>query len=284
LSIGVYSFDGRRRKRAYVRTGFARSFMAVAERSDTALNASRGLQRLNASRGLLASRCVRPHRPDPAAAQLQPWFGELYAEGALGRLLDVGCGRVTPLPLPASVYLVGIDVDARAVAENESLDERIVGNIEDHPLPPDSMDAVLCWNVLEHLPEPERALENIARTLRAGGILAISVPNLYSLKGIITKLTPYSFHRWAYRRLLGSQLTPYRTYMRRVIGPKALPRVCGRHGLELEYRQLYAPAFEERLPMVLRITWKLTLRVLNALSLGRYDPGLSEAIFLFRKT
>jgi SAM-dependent methyltransferase len=210
-------------------------------------------------------------------------FDQLHANGALERVLDVGCGRVPPLHLPASVFLVGIDVDARAVAENESLDERIVGNIEDHPLPPESMDAVVCWNVLEHLAEPERAVENMARALRAGGVLAISAPNPYSLKGILTKLTPYCFHRWAYRRLLGSQLTPYRTCMRRAIGPGILPRVCSRYGLDLEYHQLHRATLEDFLPRPLGITWRAMLTVLKGLSFGRYDPSLSEAVFLFRK-
>jgi SAM-dependent methyltransferase len=220
---------------------------------------------------------------DPAAAELQAAFDRLYAEGGLGRVLDVGCGRVPALAIPSDVHLVGIDVDGRAVAENESLDERIVGDVQRYPLPSKSMDAVLCWNVLEHLVEPERAIEKIAQALRDGGILAVSVPNPYSLKGILTKLTPYAFHRWAYRRLLGSSLTPYPTYMRRIIAPKALARACSRHGLELEYSEVQAAKIEERLPLLLRIAWKCAEMSLRALSFGRYEPTLSEAVFLFRK-
>src|SRR5687768_16793915 len=99
----------------------------------------------------------------PPTAELAAVFSDMHAEGGLRRVLDVGCGSAPAVAIPADVHLIGIDVDERAVTENESLNERIVGDVQRYPLPPDSMDAVLCWNVLEHLAEPERAIENIAR-------------------------------------------------------------------------------------------------------------------------
>jgi 2-polyprenyl-3-methyl-5-hydroxy-6-metoxy-1,4-benzoquinol methylase len=210
----------------------------------------------------------------------------MHADGSLHTVLDFGCGRITPLKVPPEVSLIGVDVDEEAVSANESLDERIVADIQcdlSSRIVPRSIDAALCWNVLEHLQDPERAIENVARSLRPKAILAVGTPNPFSLKGVLTKLTPYGFHRWAYRKLLGSPLTPHPTVMRLEIAPRALPSLCKRYGLELEHYELRAGNVHERLPLLFRIGWILTDSLLTVLSVGRYDPGLSEAFFLFRK-
>jgi SAM-dependent methyltransferase len=44
------------------------------------------------------------------------------------------------------------------------------------PLPDDKFDLVLCTEVLEHIPEHEEALNELARVMNAGGWLLITVP------------------------------------------------------------------------------------------------------------
>lgn len=45
------------------------------------------------------------------------------------------------------------------------------------PLPDASFDAVICSEVLDHTPEPERAIHEMARVLVPGGKLLMTVPN-----------------------------------------------------------------------------------------------------------
>jgi ubiquinone/menaquinone biosynthesis C-methylase UbiE len=45
------------------------------------------------------------------------------------------------------------------------------------PLPDDSVDAVLALEVLEHVPRPHSVLEEMARVLKPGGRVVISVPS-----------------------------------------------------------------------------------------------------------
>ena len=52
----------------------------------------------------------------------------------------------------------------------------IVSDIAAIPEPDNSFDAVLCSEVLEHLPEPTRALDEFARLLKPGGKLIITAP------------------------------------------------------------------------------------------------------------
>ncbi|MFQ3633164.1 methyltransferase domain-containing protein [Roseiflexus sp.] len=45
------------------------------------------------------------------------------------------------------------------------------------PLPDASFDAVVCWDVIEHVQSPDRVLGEIARVLRPGGVALVTVIN-----------------------------------------------------------------------------------------------------------
>lgn len=57
--------------------------------------------------------------------------------------------------------------------------------LEDVRPDPESADLVLLWHVLEHVDDPNRALEFAARMLRPGGKIVVSVPRLDSLQARI---------------------------------------------------------------------------------------------------
>jgi len=55
----------------------------------------------------------------------------------------------------------------------------IVGDIHSLPLPDESVEAVICIAVLEHVEEPIKAMKEIYRVLKPGGYAFIYVPFLY---------------------------------------------------------------------------------------------------------
>jgi len=55
----------------------------------------------------------------------------------------------------------------------------IVGDIQALPMPDNSVDAVICIAVLEHVEEPQRAMKEIWRVLKPGGYCFLYVPFLY---------------------------------------------------------------------------------------------------------
>lgn len=75
---------------------------------------------------------------------------------------------------------------------------RVQGNVEALPFANEVFDAVVCSYVLQHLAHPERALSELARSLRPGGLLLAAVPNSpQPLKALNQWVQP----RWiAYRR------------------------------------------------------------------------------------
>jgi len=93
-------------------------------------------------------------------------------------ILDAGCGTGLNLAsLPAGS--VGIDLNPRNVAlvRQRLPHQRVVeGDIEDLPFADGEFATVLCTEVLEHVPYPDRALAEFRRVLRPGGQLIGSVP------------------------------------------------------------------------------------------------------------
>jgi SAM-dependent methyltransferase len=102
------------------------------------------------------------------------------------RLLDLGAGMggfavataLAGAETTASEYNRAYCGIIQRRAARYSLDLPIVNAAgEDLPLPTASYDAVVCWDVIEHVQNPERVLAEVARVLRPGGSALMTVIN-----------------------------------------------------------------------------------------------------------
>jgi 2-polyprenyl-3-methyl-5-hydroxy-6-metoxy-1,4-benzoquinol methylase len=105
-----------------------------------------------------------------------------YVDG--GRLLEIGCGLGQFATVAGRRFnvlaadLVPAVVHEAAAASGAS---GIAASASALPLADATIDAVCCFDVLEHLETPESCLAEVRRVLRPGGIFFISVPNPGSL-------------------------------------------------------------------------------------------------------
>ena len=106
--------------------------------------------------------------------------------GSLGarpreRILEVGCGAGNLLKAVPAGILHGTDLStfvlskARRLLSGRAALTRSAG--EDLPYRDACFDKVYCSEVLEHLAGPGRAVAEMARVLKPGGVLVLSVPN-----------------------------------------------------------------------------------------------------------
>ncbi len=100
------------------------------------------------------------------------------------RVLDVGCGSGygTAELAEEAHWVVGVD-DDRSILRTVRQRYRaanlswVVASAERLPFQDASLDVVCCFQVLEHLPAPERFLAETRRVLRPGGLLVLTTPN-----------------------------------------------------------------------------------------------------------
>jgi ubiquinone/menaquinone biosynthesis C-methylase UbiE len=149
---------------------------------------------------------------------------------------------------------------------NDGLD--IVSDITNIPEPDASFDAIMCIEVLEHVPDPARVFLEFARLLKKGGTLIITSPF-----NSLTHFAPYhfstGFSRYFYETHLKqnnfsvSEITPngnYFSYLEQEID--RLPHTAKLYARPLTYGD--------------RILRKLCLRMLSTLDAS--DHGSSELL------
>lgn len=233
-----------------------------------------------------------PIRADDYVAVLEGLLAEVLAGRGGLRVLEAGCGSMSHFGLAGAAEITGIDISGPQLERNSRLTTKIHGDLQAYPLPEDRFDLVVCWDVLEHLPRPLAALENMAGALAPDGLLVLKVPNAMSFKGWLAKLTPHGFHRHFYRRHLGQEvapeqdLGPFPTPMRSSMRPAGLLAFARRRGLR-PLLQVYA---ESRLQAglrerhsLLRVAWPALRLAVAVLSLGAISLEDTEYLLVVRR-
>ncbi|MBD3165168.1 methyltransferase domain-containing protein, partial [bacterium] len=96
-----------------------------------------------------------------------------------GRLLDLGCGNgaQTELFVDRFEQVVGVDVQSEPMAGSNVPAQWVTAMGEALPFRDASFDAVISFEVLEHVVSPVRTMRELHRILKPGGTVLISVPN-----------------------------------------------------------------------------------------------------------
>lgn len=104
-----------------------------------------------------------------------------HAGLARGVLLDVGCG-VKPyekLFAPFVERHIGIEYSPESGYDGNRAD--IAGSASEIPLGDESVDTILCTEVLEHVPDPEKVIGEFARILKPGGVVITTAPFFFPI-------------------------------------------------------------------------------------------------------
>src|ERR1700742_3658404 len=163
-----------------------------------------------------------------------------------------GSSSFLPLGVRKRAHVTVVDIDADQIRNNDYAQEKILGDIQTYRFAPERFDLVVCYNVIEHLPDVKSALLGFCESLKQGGLILIGAPNPKSLSGVVTKYTRHCSHVWFYLYVRGDKKAglpgeaPFPTFFHPLVTPANLDAFARDQGLEVIYRKEYeSPRFPE---------------------------------------
>jgi SAM-dependent methyltransferase len=209
-------------------------------------------------------------------------------------IYEAGGGSTSFLPLDIlrSAHVTVVDIDEDQIRNNDYAQEKVLGDIQTYRFKPGSFDLVICYNVIEHLPDTESALLRFCESLKQDGLILIGAPNPKSLSGVVTKYTPHWFHVWFYRHVRGDKNAgkpgeaPFPTFFHPLVTLSKLEAFASARGLEVIYRKEYeSPRFPEmraRKPILANLI-DAAAAVMNFLLPGKTDVRHGDYHLILRK-
>lgn len=97
------------------------------------------------------------------------------------RVLDAGCGTGHnsryALFLRPDLKITGLDIDPSYKKDVPQEITFVSGDVNRLKFKNGTFDAVLCFHLVEHLPDPRKAASEFGRVLKKGGLLFVEAPN-----------------------------------------------------------------------------------------------------------
>lgn len=111
--------------------------------------------------------------------------------GCRGKLLDIGAAnRWLESEVCSEVTYIALDYPRTAIGLYGTKPD-VFADASGLPFADASIDAVACFEVVEHIARPEKMLAEIARVLAPGGFAEFSMPFLYPVHD-----APHDYQRW----------------------------------------------------------------------------------------
>ena len=210
------------------------------------------------------------------------------------RIYEAGGGSTSFLPLNVlrRAHVTVVDIDEDQIRNNDYAQEAILGDIQTYRFPPNSFDLVICYNVIEHVPDVEAALQGFCEALKPNGMILIGAPNPRSLSGVVTKYSPHWFHVWFYRHIRGDEnaglpgCAPFPTHFHPLVSLDRLEAFAQKRGLQTIYRKQYEspryPEMRRRKPAFAALI-DAAARAMNFFLPGRTDVRHGDYHVILRK-
>jgi len=137
-------------------------------------------------------------------------FGQLLKNEDLKnkKFLEIGCGLgyFSETALKKNAKVTGVDIGDRLINITQKRVKKgkfIVASASKLPFRDETFDTILCTEVIEHVNDQNKAIKEMFRVLKFGGVLVITTPNrfykpLFDLLSLI-RIRPYHGNEnWIY--------------------------------------------------------------------------------------
>lgn len=125
------------------------------------------------------------------SGQIRNEVERTFPLGWKGRVLDVGCGH-----MPYRSLFDGRCAEYLGCDEFPAAEGVVRCPAQELAFPDHSFDAVVCFQVLEHVTEPWLVVPELARVVKPGGIVLITVPFVFPHHS-----SPHDFYRYTHEGL-----------------------------------------------------------------------------------
>ena len=163
--------------------------------------------------------------------------------GLKGSFLDVGCGRGEAVRAAKDLgwEAKGCDISDEYVnyAKDVNGVDAITGTLEQVNFPDDSFHFVSLVEVIEHLYDSKRTVEELCRVLKPGGILYVSTPNEESIYQTFGNL----YYRLAGRDWVVNLCPTWDLYHIFGFSPRSLRYLLENNGFRIEQTVVYPGTF-----------------------------------------
>jgi 2-polyprenyl-3-methyl-5-hydroxy-6-metoxy-1,4-benzoquinol methylase len=149
--------------------------------------------------------------------RLEVVYNELLIEDIKGKkILDAGCGTgwfsKTACERGAIVTSLDVGENLLSKVKEKCNSECVVGSVLGLPFQNNFFDILVSSEVIEHTPNPLKAIDEFHRVLKPGGILVLTTPNRFWYFSLLIanrfKLRPYQgLENWVGYKQLQKKLT-----------------------------------------------------------------------------
>lgn len=208
-------------------------------------------------------------------------------------VLEAGGGSHTQLDLAALdlASITTVDISPEQLERNTYADHKILGDLQAFA-PARAWDLVVVYNVLEHIPRADLAVENLVAACADDGLIVVGGPSAHAFSGFVTRMTPHWFHVFVHRFALGSPdagkpgHAPFPTFFHPASQPGRLAAMLEARGFDCDFLAFYEGEVYRQMrahrPIVGLPLLALT-GLVNAVTPKRYNARHGDFCAIFRK-
>jgi SAM-dependent methyltransferase len=218
-------------------------------------------------------------------AKAQSFVDSLLPSQRPLKVLDIKAGQQR-FEIRQPIYVVGVDVLQAERGRRADADEHRTMDLERVDLETEEYDVVLCLNVLEHARDPFTLFDPVWRALNNGGTFVIVVPNVVSVKGLVTRLTPRGVQHWFYARVLKTDEFPAESVHSFRLRPSSLAAYADSNNWKIEYFRTYEGPTQKTVRERLGIVgwrWKLVVAMTRVFTFGLLSADETGIIAVLTK-
>jgi len=223
---------------------------------------------------------------------MEKYIKQKANDGSPLHILEAGCGQFWPLDLKGIPFtLTGVDIDKGALelrrTQYNDLTEMIVGDLRSVDLEKNKYDVIYNSYVLEHIDGADRVLAKFASWLKPGGILILRMPDRNSVKGFVTRVTPFWFHMFygkyivRFRDAGKTGFGPYPTFYDPIVSRAGIQEYCRNNHFII--KEEYAQRSDLGSQGITGFLMYLFVRSVSLLSLGKLAWEYSDLTYILEK-